>query len=61
MQNSALLHPGRQILVLTHPEAEQEPARRLADWRASSEGEAVIGTYEVNGEELFHPSAAAPR
>ncbi len=44
-----------------HPEAKQEPARRLADWLASAEGQAAIGAYEVNGEQLFHPSAAAPK
>jgi hypothetical protein len=61
VRNGALLDPGRQILVLTHREAEQEPARPLPDRRASPEGAAAIGAYEVNGEELFHPSAAAPR
>jgi tungstate transport system substrate-binding protein len=44
-----------------HPEAKQEPARRLADWLASPEGQAAIDAYEVDGEPLFHPSAAAPK
>jgi tungstate transport system substrate-binding protein len=44
-----------------HPEAKQEPARRFADWLASPEGQAAIGAYEVNGEQLFHASAAAPK
>jgi tungstate transport system substrate-binding protein len=44
-----------------HPEAKQEPARRFADWLASAEGQTAIGSYEVNGEHLFHPSAAAPK
>ena len=44
-----------------HPEAKQEPARRFADWLASGEGQAAIGAYEVNGEQLFHASAAAPK
>jgi tungstate transport system substrate-binding protein len=44
-----------------HPEAKQEPARRFADWLASPEGQAAIGAYGVNGEQLFHPSAAAPK
>ena len=44
-----------------HPEAKQGPARRLADWLASPDGQAAIGAYEVNGEELFHPSAASPK
>jgi tungstate transport system substrate-binding protein len=42
-----------------HPEAKQLPARRFADWLASAEGQAAIGAYELNGEQLFHPSAAA--
>ncbi|MBV8588998.1 MAG: extracellular solute-binding protein [Acetobacteraceae bacterium] len=44
-----------------HPEAKQKPARRFADWLASPEGQAAIGAYEINGEQLFHPSAAAPK
>jgi tungstate transport system substrate-binding protein len=44
-----------------HPEAKQEPARRFADWLASAEGQAAIGAYKVKGEQLFHPSAAAPK
>jgi tungstate transport system substrate-binding protein len=44
-----------------HPEAKQGPARRLADWLASPDGQAAIGAYEVSGEELFHPSAASPK
>jgi tungstate transport system substrate-binding protein len=44
-----------------HPEAKQAPARRFADWLASPDGQAAIGAYEVNGEQLFHPSAASPK
>jgi tungstate transport system substrate-binding protein len=44
-----------------HPEAKQMPARRFADWLASAESQAAIGAYELNGEQLFHPSAAAPK
>jgi tungstate transport system substrate-binding protein len=44
-----------------HPEAKQEPARRLVDWLASSEGQAAIGDYKVDGEQLFHPSADSPK
>jgi ABC-type tungstate transport system permease subunit len=44
-----------------HPEAKQEPARRFADWLASPEGQTAIGAYGVNGEQLFHPSADAPK
>jgi tungstate transport system substrate-binding protein len=44
-----------------HSEAKQEPARRFADWLASPEGQTAIGAYGVNGEQLFHPSADAPK
>jgi len=44
-----------------HPAAKQVPAHRFADWLASAEGQAAIGAYELDGEPLFHPSAAAPK
>lgn len=44
-----------------HPQAKHELARRLADWLASSQGQAAIGAYELNGEQLFHPSADMPK
>src|SRR5215469_1147782 len=44
-----------------HPAAKQEPARALADWLISADGQAAIGAYAINGEQLFHPSAAAPK
>jgi tungstate transport system substrate-binding protein len=50
-----LLDPKR------HPEAKQQPARRFALWLVSPEGQAAIGGYKVEGEQLFHPSADAPK
>ncbi len=50
-----LLDPKR------HPEAKQQPARRFALWLVSPEGQAAIGGYKVKGEQLFHPSADAPK
>jgi tungstate transport system substrate-binding protein len=44
-----------------HSEAKQEAARRLADWLVSAEGQAAIGAYKLNGEQLFHPSARSPK
>jgi tungstate transport system substrate-binding protein len=44
-----------------HPQAKQQPARRFADWLASPEGQAAIGAYKINGEQLFHLPAAAPK
>ncbi|MGC2201092.1 MAG: hypothetical protein WA633_13235, partial [Stellaceae bacterium] len=44
-----------------HPQAKQQPARHFADWLASPEGQAAIGAYRGDGEQPFHPSAAAPK
>ena len=50
-----LLNPAK------HPAPKQALARRLAEWLLSPEGQAAIGAYEVDGEQLFHPSAAFPQ
>ena len=50
-----LLNPGK------HPVPKQASARRFAQWLLSPEGQAAIGTYKVDGEQLFHPSATAPK
>jgi tungstate transport system substrate-binding protein len=44
-----------------HPDAKHEAARRLRDWLISPAGQSAIGAYTVHGEQLFHPSAAAPK
>jgi tungstate transport system substrate-binding protein len=49
------LDPGK------HAAAELEAAHRLAAFLVSPEGQAAIGAFEVDGEQLFHPSAATPR
>ena len=46
---------------IKHPEAKQQPAHRFADWLVSPEGQAAIDAYKINGEQLFHPSADAPK
>ena len=50
-----LLNPAK------HPVPKQALARRFAQWLASPEGQAEIGAYKVHGEQLFYPSAAAPK
>ena len=50
-----LLNPAK------HPVPKQALAKRFAQWLVSPEGQAAIGTYKVNDEQLFHPSAAAPK
>ncbi len=44
-----------------HPTAKLAAAHRFAEWLVSAEGQAAIGGFRVAGEQLFHPSAAAPR
>ena len=44
-----------------HGKDRLDEARRLADWLISPEGQRAIGAYEMHGEQLFHPSAAAPK
>jgi tungstate transport system substrate-binding protein len=44
-----------------HGKDKLEEAQRLADWLISPEGQRAIGAYEMHGEQLFHPSAAAPK
>jgi tungstate transport system substrate-binding protein len=44
-----------------HPDAKHEAACRLREWLVSPAGQAAIGAYTVHGEQLFHPSAAAPK
>jgi tungstate transport system substrate-binding protein len=44
-----------------HPQAKQAPARRFAAWLLSPEGQTAIGAYQVEGQQLFHPSAKVPK
>ena len=50
-----LLNPAK------HPVPKQALAARFANWLVSPEGQEAIGAYKVQGEQLFHPSAAAPK
>jgi tungstate transport system substrate-binding protein len=53
--NVILLNPEK------HPVPKQALAKRFAQWLLSPEGQATIGAYKVDGEQLFHPSATAPK
>jgi tungstate transport system substrate-binding protein len=44
-----------------HPVPKQALAQRFAQWLLLTEGQAAIGAYKVDGEQLFHPSAMAPK
>jgi tungstate transport system substrate-binding protein len=50
-----LLNPAK------HPAPKQALARRFAAWLRSPEGQAAIGAYRMDGQQLFHPSAATPK
>lgn len=49
------LNPGK------HRVARLDAAKVFADWLVSPEGQQAIGAYQVNGQQLFHPSAASPK
>ena len=44
-----------------HGAARLDAAKVFADWLVSSEGQRAIGAYQVNGQQLFKPSAASPK
>jgi tungstate transport system substrate-binding protein len=50
-----------QLNPAKHEKDKLDEAGQLADWLVSAEGQRAIGAYQVHGEQLFHPSAAAPR
>ena len=49
------LDPGK------HPAAKLAAAAAFADWLVSVDGQQAIGAYQVNGQNLFNPSAGAPK
>lgn len=46
-----LINPAR------HPHLQHAKARALADWLVSEEGQAAIGAFRLEGEQLFTPNA----
>jgi tungstate transport system substrate-binding protein len=49
------LNPGK------HGPARLDAAKIFADWLVSPEGQQAIGAYQVDGQQLFNPSAASPK
>jgi tungstate transport system substrate-binding protein len=41
--------------------ARLDAAKIFADWLVSPEGQQAIGAYQVDGQQLFHPSATSPK
>jgi len=44
-----------------HGAARLDAAKVFAEWLVSTEGQQAIGAYQVNGQQLFKPSAASPK
>jgi tungstate transport system substrate-binding protein len=44
-----------------HGVARLDAAKVFAEWLISTEGQQAIGAYQVNGQQLFKPSAASPK
>jgi tungstate transport system substrate-binding protein len=44
-----------------HGVARLDAAKIFADWLVSPEGQQAIGAYQVDGQQLFNPSAASPK
>jgi len=50
-----------QLNPQKHGKDKLDDARRLADWLVSVDGQRAIGAYQLHEEQLFHPSATAPK
>jgi tungstate transport system substrate-binding protein len=50
-----------QLDPTKHATAKLQDASKLADWLVSPAGQEAIGAYQVQGQQLFHPSATSPR
>lgn len=44
-----------------HPSVKVAEGQAFVDWLISSEGQATIAGYKINGEQLFFPNAAPTR
>lgn len=54
----ALINRYGVILVnpQKHPHVKKKSAQRFIDWLLSTKGQAIIGAYRVNGQQLFFPN-----
>lgn len=44
-----------------HPDVKKDLGQTFIDWVVSPEGQAVIASYKIEGQQLFFPNAAAPK
>ena len=49
-----------QLNPTLHRNVKAAPAQQLTEWLAGPEGQAAIGAYTIDGEQLFHPDADNP-
>jgi tungstate transport system substrate-binding protein len=50
-----------ELNPVSHGGAKLTAAHQLAVWLATQPGQGAIGAYQLDGEALFHPSAADPK
>ncbi len=43
-----------------HPHVKAEAGKAFVDWVTSKEGQAAIGSYKIDGQQLFFPNADQP-
>ena len=43
-----------------HPNVKKEFGQQFIDWLISQEGQKLIASYKVNGQQLFYPNANKP-
>ena len=43
-----------------HPSVKRELGQQFVDWLVSPEGQQVIASYKIDGQQLFYPNANAP-
>ena len=58
--DNKLFNPYTVMLVnpAKHPHVKREGGQAFADWLVSNEGQGVIASYRIGGEQLFFPNAA---
>lgn len=54
---------NQYAVILVNPAVQKHvkaaAARQLSDWLTSTEGQQLIGSFQVEGQTLFHPNAGA--
>lgn len=49
-----------QVNPAKHPHVKAEAGKAFVDWVVSKEGQAAIGSYKIDGQQLFFPNADQP-